>query len=265
MPQIPKFSAQEVGQWLQRLYIDAEYATLRDEDRRKAVEVAALLDEVAREVGRIGKARDLCLVDAASGKSYLGLLAAKLVLEPTGRTARVVCIERNAAFVAHTKRATSVLASAVPIVCQCAELAQANAWPQSPSIVVGLHACGNASDEIIAQAITASARTVLLVPCCVGVGVARVKDAEALADQAGIPRAAPIRRRYVHALIESDRLLTLEAAGYQTEAVEFVAPTITPYNTLLRARRVGEANRMAKARDDLARLWRSADVAAALS
>jgi hypothetical protein len=257
MPQIPKFSAQEVGHWLQRLYIDAEGATLRDEDRRKAVEVAALLDELAREVGRIGKAHELCLVDAASGKSYLGLLAAKLVLEPTGRTARVVCIERNAAYVAHTQRATKVLASGVPVVCECAELAQTEAWPKAPSIVLGLHACGNASDEIISQSIAAQARTVLLIPCCVGVGVARVKDAEALADQAGIPRAAPIRRRYVHALIESDRLLTLEAAGYQTEAVEFVAPTVTPYNTMLRARRVGEANRMEKAREELLRLWRN--------
>ena len=257
MPQIPKFSVQEVGQWLQRLYIEAAGATLRDEDRRKAVEVAALLDELSREVGRIGKAHDLCLVDAASGKSYLGLLAAKLVLEPTGRSARVVCIERNAAFVAHTHRAVTVLASTIPVACQCAELKQRDAWPQSPSIVIGLHACGNASDEIIAQSIATSARTVLLVPCCVGAGVARVKDAEALADEAGVPRAAPIRRRYIHALIESDRLLTLEAAGYQTEAVEFVAPTITPYNTMLRARRVGEPNRMAKAREDLARLWRT--------
>lgn len=256
MPQIPKFSAQEVGRWLQRLYIDAAGATLRDEDRRKAVEVSALLDELVREVGRIGKRHDLCLVDAASGKSYLGLLAAKLVLEPTGRAARVVCIERNAAFVAHTQRAAAVLASCVPIACECAELAHKPAWPQSPSIVIGLHACGNASDEIIAQAISASARTLLLIPCCVGEGVARFKDAQAQADAAGIPRAAPIRSRYIHALIESDRLLTLESAGYQTEAVDFVAPTVTPYNTMLRARRVGEPGRMAKAREDLVRLWR---------
>jgi hypothetical protein len=250
-----RFSATQIEAWLDLLYIAAEGARLREEDRRKAAEVAALLDEVARVVRGTGKARDLTIVDAASGKSYVGLLAAKLVLEPTARAAQVVCLERNPVLVAHTLRAIAKLQSSVPVRCECAELAQSEVWPSAPALVVALHACGSASDDIIARSVAVQARNLLLVPCCVGAGVARVKDAEDLALRLGVPRAAPIRRRFVHTLIESDRVLTLEAAGYQTEVVEFVAPTVTPYNVLLRARRVCEPVRMAHARADLARLW----------
>ncbi len=252
-----RFSAAQIEGWLDRLYIAAEGAGLREEDQRKAAEVAALLGEIARIVRSTGKARDLTMVDAASGKSYVGLLAAKLVLEPTERPAQVVCLERNSALVAHTLSAVTKLDTSVPILCECAELAQIQAWPAAPTLVVGLHACGSASDDIIARSVAVEARHLLLVPCCVGRGVARVKDAEALAARLGLPRAAPIRRRFVHTLIESDRVLTLEAAGYQTEVVEFVAPTVTPYNVLLRARRVCEPVRMANARADQARLWAS--------
>ena len=252
------FSAAEVGRWLDRLYIGTVGATLRDEDRRKAAELAALLEEIARAVGRTGKAHDLTVVDAASGKSYVGLLTAKLVLEASGRPAKVVCIERDPALVALTERAVVELTSAVPITCHCADVSDFAAWPRMPALVVALHACGPASDHIIEQSIATAARTLLLAPCCVGAGVMRVSDAEQLAQDMGLPRAAPIRRRVVHTLIEADRLLTLEAAGYQTDVVEFVAPTITPYNTLFRAHRVREPIRMARARADLVRLWRRA-------
>jgi hypothetical protein len=55
-------------------------------------------------------------------------------------------------------------------------------------------------------------------------------------------------------MVSAARTLRLEAAGYQTEVVELVPPTVTPHNLLWRARRVGEPVRMAEARAALARL-----------
>ena len=49
-------------------------------------------------------------------------------------------------------------------------------------------------------------------------------------------------------MVDADRTWVLEAAGYQTEVVEFVGPTVTPHNLLWRARRVLEPVRMAAAR-----------------
>ncbi|MGA2263953.1 MAG: hypothetical protein ABSH28_21285 [Acidobacteriota bacterium] len=77
----------EVERWLDRLYVAVQGAGLRNEDRRKALEVAAMLTEVGRAVRRFSSRSPLMLIDAAAGKSYLGLLSAKLLLEPVGRSA----------------------------------------------------------------------------------------------------------------------------------------------------------------------------------
>jgi single-stranded DNA-specific DHH superfamily exonuclease len=74
-------------------FIAAEAATLQREDRRKAVEVAARLVEIKIAANRLSRHAQLILVDAAAGKSYVGLLAARLVLEPAGRAARAITIE----------------------------------------------------------------------------------------------------------------------------------------------------------------------------
>jgi hypothetical protein len=238
----------EVETWLNRLYVAAEGAGLRHEDRRKALEVAAMLGEIQRALPRFSKRSRLLLVDAASGKSCLGLLAAKLLFEPTGRNAAVVAIERDARRVALSCRALERLQTRIPVECRAADVASAEAWPERPSIVAALHACGPAADDIIGQSIANKARMLLLVPCCTGNAVAAAVRAEAEAESLCIPRHAPVRRRFIQAIVDTDRTWRLEAAGYETEVVEFVGATVTPHNLLWRARLVAEPARMAAAR-----------------
>lgn len=244
----------EVARWLDRLYIAADGAGLREEDRRKAEEVAAILDEIERASARVSRRSPIALVDAAAGKSYVGLLAAKLVLEPAGRAASVVTIEREAARVALSRAAAARIETAVPIDCRQAEVSDPAAWPEGASLVVALHACGNAADEIIGQAIRTGARELLLAPCCTSRAVDAAARAEATAVRSAIPRHAPVRRRFIQAMVDAERTWRLEAAGYETEVVEFVGATVTPHNLLWRARRVGEPARMAAARQALSRI-----------
>jgi hypothetical protein len=113
----------DVERWLDALYVAAEGATLRVEDRRKGRQVAAILDEIARSAVRVSRRTPLVLVDAAAGKSYVGLLAAKLVLEPSRRPARVITLERDAARVAASLRALARLQTTVasaPFHCRLA-------------------------------------------------------------------------------------------------------------------------------------------------
>lgn len=247
-------STAEVERWLDDLYIAAEGAGLRDEDRRKAVEVAAMLEEIRRALGRTARARELTLVDAAAGKAYVGLLAARLVLEPLGRRGRVVALEREPERAAAARAAAARLGSRLAIECRAADVADPAAWPAAPDLVVALHACGPAADAIIDNATAAGARTLLLVPCCTGAAVTAAGLAEASARALGVPRHAPVRRRFIQAMVDSERTLRLEAAGYETEVVELVPPTVTPHNLLWRARRVREARRSAAARAALERL-----------
>jgi hypothetical protein len=241
----------EVEQWLNRLYIAAEGAGLRREDRRKALEVAAMLAEIERAINRLSRRSTLVLVDAAAGKAYVGLLAAKLVLEPGGRRAGVITIERDPRRVELSLQAVQRLDTSIPIKCRTADVDADEAWPQEISLVTALHACGRAADTVIDRTIAAQARQLLLVPCCTSNAMPSTRHARTKAEAMGIPRHAPIRRRFLQAMVDAVRTWRLEAAGYETEVVEFVPSAVTPHNLLWRSRRVGEPQRMKAAKEAL--------------
>jgi hypothetical protein len=247
----------DVEEWLDRLYIAAEGAGLRQEDRRKAVEVAAMLEEIERAVSCFSRRSRLLLVDAAAGKSYVGLLAAKFLFAASGRYASVITIERDPQRVESSRLAAERLGTTIPVECREASVEEEGAWPRQPSIIAALHSCGDAADAIIDRAIACGARTLLLVPCCTSDAVAASSQACAHADAMGIPRHAPVRRRFIQSVIDAERTWRLEGAGYETEVVEFVAPTITPHNLLWRARLVGEPRRMTAAKKAWANLMKA--------
>ena len=176
------------------------------------------------------------------------------MLEAPAREASVITLEHDPERVALSRRAVDRLGSKVPVECRLAEVGDAHNWPEHPSIVTALHACGPAADQIIDRSISCRARVLLLVPCCTSHAVAAAARAEETAVRRGIPRHAPVRRRFIQAMVDAERTWRLEAAGYQTEVVELVGPTVTPHNLLWRARLVGEPVRMAEAQRALERL-----------
>jgi hypothetical protein len=248
----------EIEAWLDKLYVAAPGARLRDEERKKARELPGLLDELARAVRACGKSPpELTIVDAAAGKAYLGLLAGPLVRAPEGRRARIVLIEREEGRVESARTAATRVTAAAPgvhVEALCGDVADVALWPEAPDIVVALHACGEASDHVIARATAARARYILLAPCCIADSIPAAARALHRAEAMGLPRHAPVRRRFVQALVEAERTLALEAAGYETVIAPFAAPTVTPHGLVWRARRVGEPTRMAQAAADLATL-----------
>jgi hypothetical protein len=249
------FARAQLDEILHRLFIDAPATSLRDEDRRKSDEMAGLLAEVERAVARRPTKTDLVLVDAAAGKAYVGLLAAELILAPRGQPARVRVIEREPERVAACRDAIARLrAPSVAVEVVAADVGDPAAWPGDPDFVVALHACGPASDVIIDQSLAVRARMLLLVPCCTSKDVASASLAQQRAEQLGLPRHAEVRRRFIQSIVDAERTLRLEAAGWQTTVVSFVAPTVTPHNLLWRAECVGEPGRMAEAAERLARL-----------
>lgn len=251
----PLIDRAAIARALHRLYIAAPQAGLRDEDRKKAAELAGLLDEIDRVVRPGRTDRPFALVDAAAGKGYVGLLAAELVLAPRGRAASVTVIEREPARAAASRAAAAGLyAVGITIAVVEADVAETRGWPEAPDLVVALHACGPAADAIAMQATRARARHLLLVPCCTSAAVPAAGVAQRRAEQLGLPDHAEVRRRFIQSFVDGARTLALEAAGYQTEVVPFVPATVTPHNLLWRARRVGEAGRMAAASGKLARL-----------
>jgi hypothetical protein len=248
-------SVSAVQEVLHRLYIDTPGASLRKEDRKKAAELVGILSEIERVTAASKTGGFIHLVDAAAGKAYVGLLAAEFVLAARPRRSQVTLIERDAERAAACGLAASkVNAAQVDFAVKQADVADPAAWPDQPDIVVALHACGPAFDAIAERAVASRTRHLLLVPCCTSQAVVAVDLANRQAERLGLPRHAEIRRRFIQAIVDAERTLRLEAAGYETTVVSFVPPTYTPHNLVWRARRVGEPVRMANAAQRLSRL-----------
>lgn len=224
------------------MFLRADGVGLRREDLKKAREITALLAELRPFIRA-----DRVLVDAAAGHAAVGLLAQRL-LAPC----RLVVIERA------PDRVLACQAAAVdapgPVEIRALDVADRAAWPDAPDVVVGLHACGPATDHILDHAVEVRASRLWLVPCCIGQGVRFMPRAEALAARLPLPRQAAVRQKLVHGFIDAWRTLRLEAAGYEVTVAALVPPTVTPYHLVWRARRVGEPAAMARARAQLHRL-----------
>ncbi|MGC4122605.1 MAG: methyltransferase [Myxococcales bacterium] len=189
------------------------------------------------------------LVDAAAGKAYVGVLAAKLV-----GYEKVTVIERDADRVQASREAARRLGVEAKVSVVQGDVGDRSCWPRKADLVAALHACGPASDAIIDAAVAGDAKWLLLVPCCYGAQVPFAKRAEEHAEAAGVAHHPEVRRRLVTALVDAERTLRLESAGWQVTVSPIVPPTVTPHNLLWRARRTGEANRMAEAAEALRRL-----------
>jgi hypothetical protein len=262
--------AETVEHVLHALFIAVAGTRLRKEDRKKAIEIAAFLEALRPRVGS-----GCLLVDAAAGKAYVGILAAALL-----GVERLHVIERDPARADACRTAFARLpewqraasppspppaAAARPTIAGkrsmatelhvvTGDVADPASWPPRPDVVAALHACGPASDAILDAAVAAQARWLYLVPCCYAASVPFAPAAEAAAERLGLPPHAEVRRRFVTSLIDAERTLRLEAAGYETTVLPLVPPTVTPHNLVWRARRVHEPRRMAEAASRLARL-----------
>jgi SAM-dependent methyltransferase len=230
----------EIRKLLRERFLDGH--ELRKEDEQKAQEIGALWPEIERFAKR-GP-----VVDAGCGKGLLAIAIRLLGVD-------VVAIDRNEKLIERARKTNA----GVDFVASAVESAT---WPQQPSLVVALHACGGATDAAIAKAIEVEAKAVLLVPCCYAGGpkhdeaseVAAQATADAWRAKLPLPDHGLVGRRFAQAIIDAERTLTLEAAGYETEVIEIWPPSTSPYNLLWRSRRVREPTRMKRAYEKLTSL-----------
>jgi Methyltransferase domain len=228
----------QVEALLERLYLGG--GAPRKEERKKAREVAGLLSLIARTIAQPaprGHARTL--VDAAAGHGYVGLCAAALL-----GWRRIVAIERDPDRIDRVRAAAQKLDVPIELELRAAALG-AGAVPADADLVVALHACGPATDGVLADASAAAARWILCAPCCYGRAVSGWREAEVEAVARGLHRDAEVRAPYARAYIDSARLHSLERAGYEAKLIAFTTPTVSPHHLVIQARRGGYVNSLA--------------------
>lgn len=188
------------------------------------------------------------IVDAAAGKSYLGLLLYERILRPAGR-GRLVIVEQRPDLVAKLQRLVEELGyDRVDIVEGTVIDAS---WPERAHVVVALHACDTATDEVVVRALESRADHVALIPCCQA-EVARCLATLEPSAIAPLWRDAWHRREFGAHLTNVLRTLVLRARGYQVTVTELAGWEHAVKNELILGRRMGRYHE--PSRDELAAL-----------
>jgi SAM-dependent methyltransferase len=111
------------------------------------------------------------------------------------------------------------------------------AW--APHIVIALHACDTATDDVLARAVDWGAPLVLVSPCCHHDVQRQLKVSSSPTDYSSIVRKGLLKERLGDVLTDSLRCDVLGLLGYQSEVIEFVSLEHTAKNLLIRARLTG--------------------------
>lgn len=189
--------------------------------------------------------RPLLILDCGCGSSYLTLAAHHYLNAVRHVPARLLGVDVNDDLIRKsTEKGHTLHADGVAFVA-----GRIGQFDIEPDVVFALHACDTATDDALAQAIRASAKLVLGVPCCHSHLNRQLKGEDWAADDHNLPPARVLRPVFRHAILrertadiltDTFRSLVLRVMGYRTEVAEFVGTDHTPRNLMLRAVRTGK-------------------------
>lgn len=226
---------------LQALHILNVDGSISADKRRKLHQVRRLLELFSPTLDRLAAlGRRITVVDGNAGNAYLSLLLHD-DLKRRGVPALVLAVDRSAEAVARC-RARAAMLGLEGFEVRHGEMRTVE-LPESPDVVVALHGCDTATDEVLLRGVRLRASEIHVAPCCHAElrGCIGAEGAGTFWPTDGILAAEA-------AALFTDVLRTrwLAACGYEVQCVEFVPFEHTPKNRLIRASRTGRPREAAK-------------------
>lgn len=183
------------------------------------------------------------IVDGGAGKSYLGFLLDAWLLQQPAR-GQVIGIEQREELVATCRKLGNEVGSP-RLSFVAGSVAQAQ-LPGPPQMVLALHACDTATDEVLALGLKHRADYIAVVPCCQAELAALWKQHPPKDPAfAALTHHAWHRREVGSQTTNVLRVLTLEAAGYQVTVTELVGFEHSLKNELIIGKKLQPSNGMA--------------------
>jgi len=187
---------------------------------------AEMVDDVTRNLPRD---RPLRVVDFGSGKSYLTFALHHLLREVQQRDCLIIGVDRNPAVI-ETCSSVAQKLQLTGLEFRTGEIADFP-WNSEIDVVVSLHACDTATDDVLGAAGSRNVPVILSAPCCQHELAPQLTHPDWFAFlQHGI-----LRERLGSLVTDALRAAALEILGYETQLLEFVDLEHTPKNLLIRA------------------------------
>ncbi|MCA2961902.1 MAG: SAM-dependent methyltransferase [Silvanigrellales bacterium] len=228
-------------------------ASLSQDSVKKYLQINHMVTSLWPSLAKLAKAmpgKDLVLVDAGCGNSYLSLALAFLS-EREGLPLRVLGIDVNPKVVAQSSARAQVLGLSSRMAFQCASLRDA-IYPERLHVVLGLHACDTATDDALALGIEKKADLLAVAPCCqaelanVFRSLSAAPKDERTRALAVLIHSPNLRRDAAATFTDALRVALVRSRGYEVTATEFVPSAHTPKNRLLLCTRRGNFDSSAK-------------------
>lgn len=173
--------------------------------------------------------RTITVLDFGCGKSYLTFALYHFLKFTVGRDVRIIGLDLKKDVIEHCNQLAKQLDYTELTFLQ-GDIADYNGMSRV-DMVVTLHACDTATDYALYKAIGWNASVILSVPCCQHELNHQINCQElSLLFRYGL-----IKERTASLFTDALRANILEAAGYQTQILEFIDLEHTPKNILLRA------------------------------
>lgn len=218
--------------WLQALGVTDPEGRVRERMGDKFRQIARYIELLDDRMDALGldPAEPVRVVDMGSGKGYLTFATWHLLTCLRGQSAKVVGFEERPELVELTER--------IAREHRCDGLSFrrgriAEAPVADAQVVLALHACDTATDDALLRGVRAGARLILAAPCCHRQLRPQIDRARSRGELAPLLAHGILRERFSEWLTDGLRALHLEAAGYETQVLEFVPSEHTPKNLLL--------------------------------
>jgi hypothetical protein len=210
---------------------------------RQICRFVEIVDGLIKE-SDLAQTAELSIVDIGSGKGYLTFALYDHVTTKLGRSCRMRGIEVRADLVEFCDGLTKKVGfSGLSFAAgEAAEIAA------DADVVIALHACDTATDDALALGIKAAAKLVLVAPCCQHELAPQIKATAEGID--ALIKYPLLKQRLADLVTDAARALLLEASGYKTKVIEFVATEHTAKNIMIAAVRTGAHGAQARRQYD---------------
>lgn len=170
----------------------------------------------------------IAVYDLCCGKSYLSFALYAYLTEKLGREVCMICADLKESVMDYCRGVALRLGYSGMkfIACDIADIKPEGAV----DLVISLHACDTATDIVLDFAVRQRAKVILSTPCCQH----EMFNIMNCPELEFISKYSVLKQKIACAATDALRLAKLEAAGYRTDAIEFIDPEETPKNVLLR-------------------------------
>ncbi len=218
-------------EFLKALDVADKNGRIHDKKQAKFRQICRFSEYIAEAAAKLNPEGELYVCDLCCGKSYLSFAAYHVLTAVLGRQVKMSCVDLKKSVIDYCADiAKKAGMDGMEFVC-----GDINEFEplRKPDLVISLHACDIATDIVLNFAVRHHAEAILSTPCCHH-QMNREMDCPTLSFIAERP---VLRQKLADAATDALRLLMLDAAGYKTDATEFIDPEDTPKNIMLRAHR----------------------------